>query len=60
MKKLTIKLTPDEWSVLYSVLSSAKECMEYDECCGTYTDGGRFLLSLDEDEYQTLLKIDLG
>lgn len=59
MKKLTIKLTLEEWSVLNSVLSSTKECMEYDDVCGTYTDGGRFLLSLGEDEYNTLMNIEL-
>lgn len=58
-KKITIKVTPDEYGVLLSLLLSARDCMEYDECTQSYTDGGRFLLSLDEKEFKALHTISL-
>lgn len=58
-KKITIKLTSDEFSVLLSILLSVRDCMEYEECTQSYTDGGRFILSLDEKEFKALHTINL-
>lgn len=58
-RQVSIKLTLDEWSVLLEVLQSARDCMEYDEDTQSYTDGGRFILSLDEEEYKALNTINL-
>lgn len=58
-KKLTLKVTEDELSLLADILSSTKDCMEYDDFCGSYTDGGKFILSLTEREYEVLTKLDL-
>ncbi len=57
--KIKLELTAEEWSVLNSVVSSAQECMEWDDDTQTYTDGGRFILSLEKDEYETLMKLNI-
>lgn len=58
-RQVSIKLTFDEYSVLLELLQSVRDCMEYDEDTQSYTDGGRFILSLDEEEYKALNSINL-
>lgn len=58
-KKFSVKLTSDEINVLHSILISAKDCMQWNEDMGEYTDGGRFILSLTEDEYRVMQGISL-
>lgn len=59
MKKVTLKLTLDEAYIVSLVVSSAKDCMQYDEDMQEYTDGGRFILSLSEEDYKTLMNIHI-
>lgn len=58
-KKLTLKVTADEFSLLADILSSTKDCMEYDDFSDSYIDGGKFILSLTKTEYEVLTKLDL-
>lgn len=58
-KKITLKVTNEEYGLLLDLILSAQDCMSYDEFSGNYTDGGKFILSLDENEYKTLMNIKL-
>lgn len=59
MKKVSLKLTAEEAYIISLVVSSAQDCMQYDEDIQEYTDGGRFILSLNEEEYKTLMKLSI-
>lgn len=59
MKKISVKLTSYEMYILSLVLDSAKDCLDWDADLQQYTDGGRFLISLDKAEYETLMNISL-
>lgn len=48
------KLTSDERYVIDKALTNVIDCMEYDEGFGEYTDGGRFILSLEKEELKAL------
>lgn len=48
------KLTDNERWVVRMALNNALDSMEWDECCEAYTDGGRFILTLDEKELKAL------
>ena len=50
----SVNLTINEMSVIWKALRATEECMEYEDYMECYTDGGRFLLSLDEDELKAL------
>lgn len=58
-KKITLKVTSEEYGLLLDLIMSTRDCMSYDEFSGDYTDGGRFILCLDENEYKTLMNIKL-
>lgn len=58
-KKFTLKVTSEEYNLLLDLILSARDCMSYDEFSGEYTDGGKFILCLDENEYKTLMNIKL-
>lgn len=45
--------------ILRNILNSTKDCMEWDDDLQQYSDRGSFMLSLDKDEYDTLMKIKL-
>ena len=48
------KLTDNERYVARMALSNALDSMEWDEDYGAYTDGGRFILTLDKEELEAL------
>ena len=48
------KLTANERQVVYKALSSVIECMGFDEDFGEYTDGDRFVFSLDKEDFEAL------
>ncbi len=48
------KLTTNERQVVYKALSSVIECMGFDEDFGEYTDGDRFVFSLDKEDFEAL------
>ena len=58
-KKVTLKVTTEEYGLLLDLIFSARDCMSYDEFSGYYSDGGKFILCLDENEYKTLMNIKL-
>ena len=45
-KKATKKITNLEWEVLLKIATTVYDAMAEDEVTGTYTDGGRIVLSL--------------
>jgi hypothetical protein len=59
MKSLTrsINLTLEERCLITKSLRSVEDCMEFDEDYGEYTDGGRFILSLDAEELKALKSV---
>lgn len=59
-RKVKISLTFDEYSILLDILRSTQECMEYDEDMAEYTAGCRFMYSLEEEEYKTLMNMNLN
>lgn len=58
-KKVTIKVTPDEYSILLDILSSVKEIMEWDEGMQEYTDHDNFVYCMSKEEYETLQKMNI-
>ena len=50
MKTIKLELTPAQYIVLSNIVYSTEVAMEWDEVLNAYSDGGRFLLSLDKNE----------
>lgn len=58
-KKTSIELTLSQWLVLSSIVYEVRSKLLWDKDCQSYTDGGDILISLDKDEYQSLMSIKL-
>lgn len=58
-KKVTIKVTPDEYSILLDILSSVKEIMQWDDDMQEYTDHDNFVYSMSKEEYETLQRMTI-
>jgi hypothetical protein len=56
-KKKGQKLNIDEYSLLRLILEKVYDAMEEDESTGTYTNGGRFLLSLTGEQMFDLFEL---
>ena len=54
MKRLNLT----QRSILYDLVSTAKDALEWDEDLQCYADGGRMFLTLSKEEYNELVKIE--
>jgi hypothetical protein len=47
-----LNLTADERYVVKKALVAVEDCLGFDETYGEYTDGDRFIFSLDKKDYK--------
>lgn len=58
--KVSIKnLTMDEYDILSHILSKVQDIMSWDEDMKEYTDHDNFIMSMSEEDYNTLMAIDI-
>lgn len=57
--KITVELTPAQWSALSTVLNECRDKLAWDKDVQAYTDGGDILISMDKSEYMALKSINL-
>lgn len=58
-KKITIKVTPEEYSILLDILSSVKDIMQWDDTMQEYTDHDNFVYCMSKEEYETLQRMTI-
>lgn len=49
----------DEYDILSHILSKVQDIMSWDEDMEEYTDHDNFIMSMSEEDYNTLMAIDI-
>ena len=59
-QKMTItNLTPTQFSIIFDIISTVKDIMEWDEDVQEFTDHDNFIYSMSKEEHDELMAIEL-